>query len=81
MNRDDAFDIAMECLNLAQDLSGHAILRTPDTLKDNLSHEDLLDELKISHQAFVKATKEAYALCNKITEWASEYPLVEKEAQ
>lgn len=79
MNRHDAFGIAAECLDLAQNLSGHAMLRDPKNLKDNLSYEDLLDELKISHQAFVKATEAAYALDKKITDWADEYPLIEKE--
>jgi len=79
MNRQEAFDIARESLELAQDLAGHAVLRDPAMLKDNLSYEDLIDELKVSHQAFVKATKAAYALDKKITDWADEYPLVEKE--
>lgn len=79
MNRHNAFGIATECLNLAQDLSGHALLRNPDNLKDDLSCEELIEELKISHQALAKAAEAAYSLDRKITEWANEYPLIKEE--
>lgn len=78
MNRERAFGIAGNALDIAQDLSGHAMLRNPETLRPEITREDLLDELKISHAAFVKATGEAYGLYSKIIEWAQEYPL-EKE--
>lgn len=78
MNRTKAFAIVGESLDLAQDLSGHAMLRDPKTLKETLSREELIEELNISHQAFVKATRAAYDLNNKLTEWASTYPLIKE---
>jgi hypothetical protein len=77
MNREQAFGIGMEALDLAQDLSGHALLRDPQYINPKLTNEELVDELKTSHKAFVKATKQAYDLCNKISDWANEYPLEE----
>lgn len=79
MNREQAFGIVMESLDLAQDLSGHAMLRNPDWLKPELTYEEVVEELKTSQTAFVKATGQAYDLYIKINEWAKEYPLEEKK--
>ena len=76
MTREEAFDIVNECLNLAQDLARHVVLRDPKNLKKNLSKKDLRDEITVSHEAMAKAAEMAYALVNKITRWADEYPIL-----
>lgn len=79
MNRSEAYAIAGELLDLAQDLAGHARFRDPANIKKDFSKEEFLYELKMSHDVFVRSTDKAYDLVNKVAAWADEYPL-EKNA-
>lgn len=78
MNRDKAFEIAGEALDLAHNLSFHAEFRNPKDLRWRMrfgANKRLLAKLKKNHEAFVFYTKQAYDLYNEIVEWADTYPL------
>lgn len=72
-DRDAAYAIVYEALDLAQELSFLSELRDPKHLKKGLSKKELKKLLKDNHKFNVTNTRNAYVLVNKIGEWADEY--------
>lgn len=79
-NRDQAYNVVMEALNLAQDLSYLSEVRDPSNLKltTKLSRRRLLEIIKNTHGYNVTNTRSAYALVEMIGDWADEYPVEEQ---
>lgn len=78
MNREKAFAIAGEALDLAQYLDYPAKLRNPNHLKRRyrwFANKFLLSELKDYYTGTETASRDAYALYNKLIDWANTYPL------
>jgi hypothetical protein len=78
-DRDAAYAVVYEALDLAQDLSFLSELRDPKYLKKGLSKKELKKLLKSNHELNVANTKSAYELLNKIGDWADEYPLKKEQ--
>ena len=74
-DREAAYAIVYEALDLAQDLSFLSELRDPKHLEKGLSKKQLKKCLKEIHKFNVTNTKNAYALVEKIGDWADEYPI------
>ena len=72
-NRDAAYAIVYQALDLAQDLSFLSELRDPKHLKKGLSKKELKKCLKDNHKFNVTNTKNAYKLVEAIGDWADEY--------
>jgi hypothetical protein len=74
-DRDAAYAIVYQALDLAQELSVLSELRDPKNLRKGLSKKELKKLLKSNHRLNVANTKSAYELLNKIGDWADEYPI------
>jgi len=79
--REEAHAVAMDALNLAQDLLFHAELRNVNTMKWRYRWMPWiwLRELKEDNEYFKLLTKSAYELLDEIYKWADEYPLEEND--
>lgn len=72
-DRDAAYAVVYEALDLAQNLVFLSELRDPKYLKKGLSKKELKKLLKDNHKYNLANTKSAYALVEKIGDWADEY--------
>lgn len=75
-NSDQAFDVVMEALDLAQDLSCEAMFCNPENLKRRFrwfGNRTLLAELVERQRRIEGYVEQAYKLTDKVSEWAREY--------
>ena len=81
--RDEAFDVSMQALDLAQDLSCEALLVNPEYLKRRyrwFANKTLLRHAVERQRRIEAYVKLAYELQATISEWANEYPLAEDKS-
>lgn len=80
--RDEAFDVWLEAMNLAQNLKYEIVFCNPEQIKRRFrwfANKALLEEMVERQRRIEDYCKQAYELQNQIRKWAEEYPFIKGE--